>query len=428
MTVSPIERGGELVQGELPAPDPTSTLQQFAADGAAAYTMALNVWNTPFVPLAYKRTGGKRDGYKYLPAEAVAANITAAWLAGDEVGLRPMQALQSIDIIEGRPALNAMAQRALVQAAGHEIWVEEQTVRSGSDMTVTVKGRRRGSSHEEEATWTLARARRAGLLEKDNWQNHPLDMLTARATSRVCRLIASDVLLGLGYSAEELADGDVAPEDAPVTMERRPAVEAKKEPAQVAEPAQPAQDEPEGEYLERAHALDPQDPSLPDKNCLVCGRHRWEDGYVHTDDEVASDQGEEQPAPPSSEQLSEQPFCGHPKEGTNLVCSREPGHTGRHHFGRELDPEAAQQERREQAFQEPAEKPTPVDPETSEPELKAGISEPEEDLFVQPSEEEQARAYEEEQAARQSEQQPQQQPVAAAPAGEMEDDPWADFE
>ena len=66
--------------------------------------------------------------------------ILAAILYGHEVGLEPMQSLAKISVIEGRPSLWAEAQRALILAAGHEMWVEESTV-----TRATVAGRRRDS-------------------------------------------------------------------------------------------------------------------------------------------------------------------------------------------------------------------------------------------------------------------------------------------
>ncbi len=46
--------------------------------------------------------------------------ITAAILTGQELGLKPMTALKSIDVIQGQPALRAHAMRAIVLHPGHE--------------------------------------------------------------------------------------------------------------------------------------------------------------------------------------------------------------------------------------------------------------------------------------------------------------------
>ena len=135
--------------------------------------------------------------------------IAACVLYGDEVGLGPMQALAQISVIDGRPALSAEAMRALILAAGHELWVEESTVAKA-----TIAGKRRDSQQTSRVTWTLDDARRAGLAQRQNWQRYPRAMLTARATSELARLIFADAIGGL-VVAEELEDGELAGIDAP---------------------------------------------------------------------------------------------------------------------------------------------------------------------------------------------------------------------
>lgn len=127
--------------------------------------------------------------------------ILGAILAGRELGLSPMAALAGIDIIQGRPAMRANTMMGLVLGAGHEIWREEASARR-----VVVKGRRKGSNIVQETVWTIERATQAGLAGKGTWKAHPQAMLTARAEAEMCRLIAPDVLIGMPYTAEELAE------------------------------------------------------------------------------------------------------------------------------------------------------------------------------------------------------------------------------
>lgn len=165
-------------------------MARWARDAGEIARMASSLVQTSFVPSAMKNK----------PAEA-----TAAILTGMEVGLKPMAALRSIDVIQGTPALRAVTLRALVQGAGHEVWVEEAT-----KVRAVVRGRRRGSEVVQESVWTTDRAKDLGLMGKDNWKKQSQAMLVARATSECCRLVAADVILGLPYSVEELSD------DAPV--------------------------------------------------------------------------------------------------------------------------------------------------------------------------------------------------------------------
>jgi hypothetical protein len=131
--------------------------------------------------------------------------VTAVILAGHELGLKPMASLKAMDIIQGTPALRAHAMRGLVMSHGHKVRLVESTPEK-----CVYTGRRadEGDDAWQTVTWTLARAGQLGLLEKKEWKKQPQTMLVARATGEICRLIASDVLHGVPYAAEEL-DGYV---------------------------------------------------------------------------------------------------------------------------------------------------------------------------------------------------------------------------
>ena len=200
-----------------------SALLAWARDASEAYRIAESLVKTSFVPASMKDK----------PGEA-----TAAILTGQEIGLRPMAALRSIDLIQGVPAMRANAIRGLVQARGHEVWVEET-----SDTRAVVAGQRHGTEREQKSVWTIERATRLGLTSKQNWKTQPGAMLVARATAEVCRLIASDVLLGMPYAVEELDEIQAAPAkkarrapvDAPVAAEPSLPVSESAEPVPVAE-------------------------------------------------------------------------------------------------------------------------------------------------------------------------------------------------
>lgn len=165
-----------------------SRLGQWAQDARDAYAVATSLAGTAFVP---KEMQQRPD------------LVTAAILTGQEIGLDPMASLRSIDIIQGVPAMRANTMRGLVQANGHEVWVDDD---DSSETRAVVYGRRKGSTIIQRSTWTMDRARNLGLAGRDNYKKQPGAMLIARATSEVCRLIASDVLLGMPYAVEELDD------------------------------------------------------------------------------------------------------------------------------------------------------------------------------------------------------------------------------
>jgi hypothetical protein len=127
--------------------------------------------------------------------------IMSAILTGAELGRGPMWSLRSMHVINGRVGLSAEAMRALVLAAGHELSFTEL-----EDDRVTATGRRKGSDASTSVTWTIRQAEKAGLLRNQVWKSYPRAMLTARATTELCRLIFADVVAGIATD-EELADG-----------------------------------------------------------------------------------------------------------------------------------------------------------------------------------------------------------------------------
>lgn len=161
-----------------------SALVAWALEARQAAQVADSLSRTSFVPASLR---GKP------------ADITAAILAGQELGLQPMATLRSIDVIQGTPALRAHAMRGLLQSQGHEIEVVEST-----DDYCKMRGRRAGAENWQYAEWTIDRAQRLGLTGKDQWKKQPKTMLQARATGEICRLVASDALYAMPYASEEL--------------------------------------------------------------------------------------------------------------------------------------------------------------------------------------------------------------------------------
>jgi hypothetical protein len=217
MTELEVRQNGHMAasQPAAPALHPDSEMARWAADVQQVYLVAVSLAKTSFVPQSMR---GKPE------------EVCAAILAGGEVGLKQMASLRSIDIIQGTPAMRALTMRALVQAAGHEVWTKEE-----SDTRAIVEGRRKGSEHVERSVWSMERAAKLGLTGKDNYKKQPGVMLHARATAEVCRKIAADVLMGMPYSIEELDHG-TDPDDTPArtaTVRRRrtePAPEVERPP------------------------------------------------------------------------------------------------------------------------------------------------------------------------------------------------------
>lgn len=216
------------------ASDPTGGRLVAWADGmAAAHRIGAALCSTAFAPAHFR---GKPD------------EAAAAILFGDEIGLSPTQSLRSIFVISGSPGLYAKVMVALVLSKGHEVWTKAST-----DEAVTVCGRRAGTSHVEEVTWTTARARKAGYTANKKYESDPQAMLYARAAADVCRRIAPDALAGISNTVEEL---ELERTPAPKGRAQRVKAEAVAEPEPDLEPAKDLGDAPESittEQLTKLH-------------------------------------------------------------------------------------------------------------------------------------------------------------------------------
>jgi hypothetical protein len=157
---------------------------------------------------------------------------------GSEVGLSPMQSLQSIAVINGRPTIWGDAALALVQASPVCEYVREYVEGDGDAQVAVCEVKRRGYPAPSVVRFSVADAKKAGLWGKAGpWQNYPGRMLALRARGFALRNAFADALRGL-ITAEEAQDYPDAP--AAVARAHEPAkatTVAQPPAASVAEPA-----------------------------------------------------------------------------------------------------------------------------------------------------------------------------------------------
>ena len=125
---------------------------------------------------------------------------------GYELGLAPMQALQNIAVINGKPSVYGDAMAALVQASPVCEGIEETLENEGSANPVAVCIAKRKNRTPVIAKFSVEDAKRAGLWGKQGpWTAYPKRMLQMRARGFALRDAFPDVLKGL-ISAEEAED------------------------------------------------------------------------------------------------------------------------------------------------------------------------------------------------------------------------------
>lgn len=186
----------------------TTTNRGFAPTTLSeAMTFSDMLANSSMVPRAYQ---GK-------PQDIL---VCVQW--GMEMGLAPMQALQNIAVINGKPSVYGDAAMALVQASPVCEDVEEFFEGEGTPNPVAVCVAKRKGRKPVTARFSVEDAKRAGLWAKQGpWSAYPKRMMQMRARGFALRDAFPDVLKGM-ITVEEAQD---YPEEA--------------KPRQVAKPANP---------------------------------------------------------------------------------------------------------------------------------------------------------------------------------------------
>ena len=139
--------------------------------------------------------------YQGKPADIL---VCVQW--GYEIGLAPMQALQNIAVINGKPSVYGDAALALVQASPLCEGIDEHIENEGTPNPSAVCIARRKGRMPVIARFSVEDAKRAGLWGKAGpWQSYPKRMLQMRARGFALRDAFPDVLKGL-ITAEEAQD------------------------------------------------------------------------------------------------------------------------------------------------------------------------------------------------------------------------------
>ena len=143
------------------------------------------------------------DAYRGRPNDCfVAINM------GAELGMEPFQAIQSIAVIDGKPAIFGDGLIGLVRGSGKCEYIKEWLSEDGN--TAYCETQRKGEKHPVTGEYSMSDAMLAGIDAKKNWKKHPKRMLKMRARAYCLRDAYADVLKGLA-AADELYDHENTP-------------------------------------------------------------------------------------------------------------------------------------------------------------------------------------------------------------------------
>ena len=176
-----------------------------------------------FAALIAKSDLAPRD-YKDKPG-----NVLIAVQMGREVGLAPMQAIQSIAVINGRSSVWGDGALAVVQASGLlEDFCEmsfDEIKRAGYAKCTAI---RKGQPTPIERVFSIEDAKSGGMWGRTNrdgspsvWKAYPYRMLQMRARAFVLRDGFADVLKGLAIREEVQDYVSEVPDSRVINMPRR---------------------------------------------------------------------------------------------------------------------------------------------------------------------------------------------------------------
>jgi hypothetical protein len=190
--------------------------------------------------------------------------IMVAVQMGSELGLSPMQSLNSIAVINGRPGIWGDGLIGLCRQSPLCQDIVETLSGEGDDREAVCVATRRGST-PVTGRFSVRDAKRAGLWGKDIWSKYPDRMLVNRARGFALRDAFPDVLRGL-KTAEELLD---TPPDTfrGATLDARPEPRPQPEPQQSSiapeNPGASADRHPKAEVFDARDRLNAEVPMTP---------------------------------------------------------------------------------------------------------------------------------------------------------------------
>jgi len=133
------------------------------------------------------------------------ANVLVACQMGAELGLKPLQSLQNIAVINGKPVVWGDAMIAIVRSRSDCLGIKEKFDEQTMTAACTIT---RKNQDPETRTFSMEDAKTAKLWGNNTWAKYPKRMLQMRARAFALRDVFGDALKGFQI-AEEVQDYDI---------------------------------------------------------------------------------------------------------------------------------------------------------------------------------------------------------------------------
>lgn len=161
-------------------------------------------------------------------ADAAAMAVAVAIMSGAELGLKPMVALRSFTVINGKPALFGDGLINVVRQSGKAAYLRTGSLTRDDKLVGWCEAKRSDTGEESRVEFSQVDAVRAGLWQTSGstpWAKYPQRMLAWRAAGWCLRELFGDVLGGMRdeFEAQEMVEPErtaiAAPPPPPVPAE-----------------------------------------------------------------------------------------------------------------------------------------------------------------------------------------------------------------
>jgi hypothetical protein len=130
------------------------------------------------------------------------ANVLVAVQMGAELGLKPVQALQNIAVVNGRPSIWGDGLRALIMSSPDLVNIEDSFDNDSFMAKCSITRSINGNAVRFDGEFSKEDADRAGLWGRNVWKSYPKKMLEWRAFGFAARKAYADRLRGISLAEE----------------------------------------------------------------------------------------------------------------------------------------------------------------------------------------------------------------------------------
>jgi hypothetical protein len=140
------------------------------------------------------------DHLKNKPTDVLVILQTAK-----ELDIPPMQGVNGINVIKGKPSISPELQLALIRSRAPEAYIRIEANHEKEEVVCEMAPSKERRDEGFISVWNMKRAAQMGLAGNHNYKSQPLTMLKWRAVGEASRTVFPNITRGM-YNTEEAFD------------------------------------------------------------------------------------------------------------------------------------------------------------------------------------------------------------------------------